>query len=215
MNLPKFLDMISNNTLYFNRIDCFEDVFEGHFPDYNKKHRGEIYNTSDNMNDAFERISNIARHHSYVFCFHKNLYESAFMWKLYSGDTGVAIKSNIDRLKKALRKEEKNLYIANVEYIDYKKDFLPEGNLFYLSMFKRKSFESENELRVIYADFDDLNNLNTDKGVYIECDLEQLLEEIYISPYAPAYLVNDVKILLDKFGLGNVSVNFSDLLTMN
>lgn len=38
-----------------------------------------------------------------------------------------------------------------IKYIDYKKDWIPEKNMFYPFVHKRKSYEHEKEVRAIYT----------------------------------------------------------------
>ena len=70
------------------------------------------------------------------------------MWKLYSENDGIAIKTTGKRLKKAFMSED-DIYVSKVNYIDYSTCFLPENNIFFLATHKRKSFEAEKEYRCI------------------------------------------------------------------
>lgn len=211
MSLPKFLNLL-NGKLYFNRIDCFEDVFEATFPTYNQLHRDEIYGGKCPIpQESYDNTVYHAQKNTYVSCFHKNEYESAFMWKLYAGEDGVAFVTSFQRLKESFQNEKNPICISNVQYIDYENDFLPEGNLFYLSTHKRKSFLHENEVRCIYLN----TNLQANKptGILMEVDLEKLIEKVYISPYAPIYLKDDIKNVLCSKGL-QVEVIYSPLYTI-
>jgi hypothetical protein len=83
-----------------------------------------------------------------------NEYESAAMWSLYATggrDQAIAIQSTYARLEKALE-QYPDVHIGVVHYIDYEKDWMPEGNLMYPSVHKRKSFEHERELRAVIYD---------------------------------------------------------------
>lgn len=212
MSLSKFINLL-NGRLYFNRVDCFEDVFECTYPTYNAEHRDDIYDTHIGI-ETFDMIANIARKSTYVSCFHKNDYESAFMWKQYAGDEGVAIITTVDRLKESFRIEKNTIYICDVQYIDYSKEFLPERNIFHLSLYKRKSFIHENEVRCIFGDDTANPKYKGEKGILMNVDLKELIEKVYISPYAPRYMKEDVKnILLDK-GL-DIEVIYSPLYTIN
>lgn len=156
----------------------------------------------------------LSKQHTYVSCFHKNEYESAFMWKQYAGDEGVAIVTTVDRLKESFQHEENDIYICDVQYIDYAKEYMPEGNMFYLSLYKRKSFVHENEVRCIFGDDIDTPKYNGKTGILMNIDLEKLIDKVYISPYAPKYIENDVHNILLNKGL-DVDVIYSPLYTIN
>ncbi len=210
MSLPKFLNLL-NGKMYFNRVDCFEDVFESTFPKYNELHRDEVYGGKCPIpKESFDNIVYHVRTHTYVSCFHKNAYESAFMWKLYAGEDGVAFVTSFKRLKESFQNERKPIFISNVRYIDYEKEFLPESNLFYLSIHKRQSFVHEDEVRCIYLS--DIKG-DTPTGELITVDLKKLIEKVYISPYAPSYMRKDVEEILRSKGL-NVDVINSPLYTI-
>ncbi len=211
MSLPKFLNLL-NGKLYFNRIDCFEDVFEGTFPQYNRLHRDEVYGGKCPITQkSYDGIVNHAKKNIYVSCLHKNENETAFMWKLYAGEDGVAFVTSFKRLKEAFHDEKKSIYISNVQYIDYEKEFMPESNIFYLSIYKRKSFSHENEVRCIYMN--DENKSDKPTGILMTVDLEKLIEKIYVSPYAPQYLKGDIENILRSKGL-SAEVVYSPLYTI-
>lgn len=226
MSFSKFVNMLMGK-IYFNRLNNFEDVFEGTFPRYNKDHRSEIYGEDTFSKVVYDNMEQAMKKWLYVSCFHKNEYETAFMWKQYADNDGVAIKTTSERLKRAFSKTKDTIYISDVQYIDYDKEFMPEGNAIYLALHKRKSFEPEREVRCVYmeipnykqnpenpdeliVDFDE----TTPPGKLIDIDLEELIEEIYISPYAAPYIKENVDLIVNKFNL-NKKVTGSTLFMLN
>lgn len=197
MDFLKFVNILSTNTIWFNRLDSFEDVYEGVYPEANKVKRPEIYGNEIIPQEIYDQIQKYARNRLYVLCFHNNPYESAAMWSLYAKESGVAIKTSINRLKQCFDVESKNIEISKVSYIDYNEDFIPEGNTFYLGTHKRKSFSHENEIRCMYLNQGEIGNC----GVYINIDLIKFIDTIYISPYAPAYMEDTVRKLIEKYNL--------------
>lgn len=209
MNLAKFLNLITSKTLWFNRIDKFEDIYEGRYPEANEVKRKDIYECEVSK-EIYDDMEKFARENLYVCCFHANEYESAAMWSLYAREEGVAICSTTERLKQCFENEKCDIEISWVNYIDYSKDFLPEGNLFYLALTKRKSFEHEKEVRCIFYDSDrSLKNIN---GVNITVDLDRLIEKVYISPYAPEFLKSCLESVLREYNY-NIEVIQSKLYT--
>lgn len=197
MSLSKFIQIILTSTLWFNRLDNFEDVFEGVYPQGNR--RKIYYNNAEKSEKEINEIQKITRKKVYVSCFHINEYESAAMWKLYSSDEGVAIKLNMQSLKASFDAEEKRIYIEKVRYVDFSRDFIPDNNIVHLALSKRKSFEHEKELRCIFYDYKAEYSQQT--GVSIKVDINELIKEVYISPYAPSYLKNQVEKISEIFGL--------------
>lgn len=210
MDFLKFVNILATSKIWFNKIKYFEDIYEGKYPTANKIQRAEIYDGNPPPQYVYDETEKYARQRLYVLCFHNNEFESAAMWSLYAKDGGIAIKTTGEKLKKCFQDEQKDIYITPVTYIDYKKDFLPEGNVFYLGTHKRKSFSHENEIRCMYLNQGEfLDNF----GMYININVSELIEEIYISPYAPAYMQDTVKSLVTTFGYG-IPVMKSPLYTI-
>lgn len=226
MSFSKFVNMLSGK-IYFNRLDNFEDVFEGTFPHYNAMHRDEIYGEDIIPKNIFDMMEKAMKNWLYVSCFHKNEYETAFMWKQYADNDGIAIKTTFERLKMAFSNTKEAIYISNVQYIDYDKEFMPEGNGMYLAVHKRKSFEPEREVRCINVGMPkskpnpsnpreliaDINE-KTPVGRFIDIDMEELIEEIYISPYAASYIKENVELIASKFNI-SAKIIQSKLFTLN
>lgn len=190
MSFSKFINMLKGK-MYFNRLDNFEDVFEGRFPQYNAEHRIDLYGKQILPKSTYDELEQLIKKYIYVSCFHKNEYETAFMWKQYADDDGIAIKTTLKRLKKSFHKTSEIINISNVQYIDYNSEFMPEGNALYLGLHKRKSFEPENEVRCIYlkkAKFKEDSvdssekvidpNEITPHGEFIDIDLDILIKEM-------------------------------------
>jgi hypothetical protein len=84
-------------------------------------------------------------------------------------------------LQKALQTEKEfNQYIGEVNYIDYKKEYIPFDDMFFPFLFKRKSFQYEREVRIL-SDLND-KDIKINDGLKINVDLNQLIEKIYIHP---------------------------------
>lgn len=213
MSFSKFVNLLSGN-LYFNRIDSFEDVFECHFTD---KTRSALECSE------FRPILNsepLAQHIIYVSCFHASKYETAFMWHQYSDQDGLAIQTTGKRLKEAFNSTEESIYLSEVKYLDYNTDYFDPSNLFRLAIHKRKSFEFEKEVRCICMKMPEglkekqsPLDVETPTGIKIPINLDVLIDKIYLSPYAPSYLEENVKMIMDKWELHKDVIN-SDLYTI-
>lgn len=206
LDLSKFLDLLLSEKLFMSRSDKFEDQYEGTFsePTYE-----EIKKLSEN-NPEFLAYYKSHREKVTVSSWHINEYESYAMWQIFTQNSeGLAIQSTIGRLQNAVSKEQNfKQYIGEVNYIDYKKEYIPFDNMFFPFMFKRKSFQYEREVRVI-SDLSDTDLVIND-GIKIDVDVNQLIEKIYIHPKSENWYKKLVIELVSKLNY-NIEIEKSDL----
>jgi hypothetical protein len=163
------------------------------------------------------------------------------MWNSYSHENaGIAIQSTTTKLSKCFRdNNDDTIWIGKVQYLDFSKDWMNKwNNLFQAFVTKRKSFEYENEIRALTCLPDDrlssewvVKTANrervssskghivnprdlTDKGKYVNANLQTLIEKVYIAPYAESWFEEVVESLLSKYEL-DATVTKSDLYTIS
>lgn len=206
LDLSKFLDLLLSQKLFMSRSDKFEDQYEGTFSEPTFE---EIKKLAVN-NPEFLNYYKTHREKVAISSWHINEYESFAMWEIFTQNSeGLAIQSTIGRLQKALE-PEKNLkqYIGQVNYIDYKKEYIPFDDLFFPFLFKRKSFQYEREVRIISDTSDTKININD--GIKINVDISQLIDKIYIHPKSENWYKNLVIELVSKLGF-DIEIEKSDL----
>jgi len=189
-----------------SRSDKFEDQYEGTFSEPTFE---EIKKLAIN-NPEFLNYYKTHREKVAISSWHINEYESFAMWQIFTQNSeGLAIQSTIGRLQKAL-KPEKNLkqYIGQVNYIDYKKEYIPFDDLFFPFLFKRKSFQYEREVRIISDTSDTAITIND--GIKINVDISQLIDKIYIHPKSENWYKNLVIELVSKLDF-DITIEKSDL----
>jgi len=189
-----------------SRSDKFEDQYEGTFSEPTFE---EIKKLAIN-NPEFLNYYKTHREKVAISSWHINEYESFAMWQIFTQNSeGLAIQSTIGRLQKAL-KPETNLkqYIGQVNYIDYKKEYIPFDDLFFPFLFKRKSFQYEREVRIISDTSDTAITIND--GIKINVDISQLIDKIYIHPKSENWYKNLVIELVSKLDF-NITIEKSDL----
>ncbi len=206
LDLSKFLDLLLSQKLFMSRSDKFEDQYEGTFsePTFD-----EIKKLSKDNPDFLEYYKS-HREKVVVSSWHINEYESFAMWQIFTQNSeGLAIQSTIGRLQNAL-KPEKNFkqFIGEVNYIDYKKEYIPFDDLFFPFLFKRKSFQYEREIRIISDTSSE--NVKINEGLKIDVDISQLIEKIYIHPKSENWYKNLVIELVSKLDF-NIEIEKSDL----
>ena len=206
LDLSKFLDLLLSQKLFMSRSDKFEDQYEGTFSEPTFE---EIKKLSKDNREFLEYYKS-HREKVVVSSWHINEYESFAMWQIFTQNSeGLAIQSTIGRLQNAL-KPEKNYkqYIGEVNYIDYKKEYIPFNDLFFPFLFKRKSFQYEREVRIISDTSSD--NIKINDGLKIDVDISQLIEKIYIHPKSENWYKNLVIELVSKLNF-NIEIEKSDL----
>jgi hypothetical protein len=206
LDLSKFLDLLLSRQLFMSRSDKFEDQYEGTFsePTYE-----EIKKLSEN-NPEFLKYYKSQREKVAISSWHINEYESFAMWQIFTQNSeGLAIQSTIERLQNALEVETYyKQYIGEVNYIDYKKEYIPFEDMFFPFLFKRKSFQYEREIRVI-SDVSALG-LEIDNGLKIQIVINQLIEKVYIHPKSENWYKKLVIELVRKLGY-DFEIEKSDL----
>lgn len=206
LDLSKFLDLLLSRKLFMSRSDKFEDQYEGTFSEPTFE---EIKKLSEN-NPEFLDYYKSHREKVVVSSWHINEYESFAMWQIFTqNNEGLAIQSTIGRLQNALIPEKNHhQFIGEVNYIDYKKEYIPFDDLFFPFMFKRKSFQYEREIRII-SDLSE-NNIKINDGVKIDVDISQLIEKIYIHPKSENWYKKLVIELVSKLDY-TIEIEKSDL----
>jgi hypothetical protein len=231
MDFSKFIDIIATSELFFSGIKNLNDPFEGTYTKKNKNIlesylKGEISQikelgivTPDYKISHIRNALNFFRKTLAVNCWNINEQESAALWKIYcTGIDGIAIQSTVGRIKSALEVEEIDVYIGKVHYIDYLTDSIPFRGITTPVYYKRKSFEYENELRLVTlmpASTKRTNKNNRiiskyNEGCRIKINVDALIEQVFVSPICGSWLKKNVNLIMQKYGL-NHNVCQSDL----
>jgi hypothetical protein len=206
LDLSKFLDMLLSQQLFMSRSDKFEDQYEGTFSEPTFEEIKKIAANKPEFLDYYKSH----REKVVISSWHINEYESFAMCQIFTkNNEGLAIQSTIGRLKEALQPENRiEQYIGNVNYIDYKKEYIPFDDAFFPFLFKRKSFQYEREVRII-SDVS-TKNISVNDGLKINVDLSQLIEKIYIHPKSENWYKKLVIELVSKLNF-NIEIEKSDL----
>ncbi|MCD0466618.1 hypothetical protein [Flavobacterium sp. ENC] len=206
LDLSKFLDLLLSKKLFMSRSDKFEDQYEGTFsePTFEEIKKLAVDNP-DFLNYYKTHREKVA-----ISSWHINEYESFAMWQIFTQNSeGLAIQSTIGRIQSALKPENNfDQYIGEVNYIDYKKEYIPFDDLFFPFLFKRKSFQYEREVRIITDT--SKSNLKLNDGLKIHVDINQLIEKIYIHPKSENWYKKLVIELVERLGFG-IEIEKSDL----
>nr|WP_088327601.1 DUF2971 domain-containing protein [Bacillus cereus] len=208
MDFSKFVALLDQESLFFTKPAKFFDPYEGAFSErdfYKLVGEPVSYIPDIKMDYDAHRSRVIQQSREFldyvgVSCWHLNRAESAAMWDLYlkSGE-GIAIRSTISNLYNGLNSNVHRMYFGEVQYINYLQD-MASVNTFETLFYKRESFSHEKEFRVIVFD-GDASQYVGEYGANIKCDLNQVIEEIYISPTAPKWFAETVASVVKKYEL--------------
>ncbi len=216
MDLPKFVYILDCNSLYFCRADKFNDEYEGSLPKPNVEARNQdpLFQRKGTASDGkvetigetMSRFHRISRSKACINAWHMNGHESASMWQLYcSNNYGIAIQSTYSKLCKSFDGYARPIFIGVVKYIDYDREPIPSGNSFYPLLHKRKSYKHENELRAIITFEEKEKELTAmwqepeESGIVVSCDLDILIENVYVAPNAPDWFFKIVQSISSKY----------------
>ena len=143
------------------------------------------------------QISRLAR----VNCWHMGEFESEAMWRLYAREQdGIAIRTAFARFKEAFLGNQA-VHASMVQYRDYRTTSIPHGNGLLPLLHKRMSLQHEREVRALCFRRED--GPDESAGFYCEVDLEKLVGEIVVAPFAEDWFVDLVRSLAERHGLGD------------
>lgn len=206
------------------RADQMEDTWEGAVGAANLEARPGWY--GDDYASLAPRLANmrsVMRQMIHMNCWHLSEVESAAMWSIYQREgRGVAVRSTWAKLTTSI-KDERAIYGAAVQYVDYATTVIPEGIAFDAFLHKRESFAHEREARLLMLTGrsipdphsksdgeDEMVQVPEAPVIPIQVNLSTLVEQVYVAPRAPTWVTDVVRAATTRFGYDFV-VQQSDL----
>lgn len=231
MDFAKFVTLLDQKGLYFPRADTLEDRFEGaigiasreqawddHYvarfreivesgmPDNPVPHlTPEIIEADARRLLADMKSANHRSRSMLVSCWHANSGESEALWRLYCPPpiAGVAIRSSGAALWNATA-HESTAVVGRVHYVDFRTSFASREQAIFC---KRSSLSHEREVRAVLTNDPDAPVF----GKVLSCDLEQLIDSVVVSPFAPPWFLDTVVSAVRSYGF-DLDVRGSELL---
>jgi hypothetical protein len=223
MDLTKFVSLLQRKSLFFCRLDKLEDHFEGTTAKSNWKRRYDFYATQYLRSTKFKKLNheeilkNVEEHFEAeqkikalkcICCWNISDSESAALWKIYSDfNQGIMLTSKISSLVESFNETKENIDLSEVNYINHSSDDMPDGNMMYPVIHKHKAYSYEKELRLIHTvDFGggllyDWSKEEIEQGKYLNVNLNELIDEIILSPYSPNWYIELIQNLCETYGL--------------
>jgi len=234
MNYATFMAMLERQALYFAACSQFQDRFEGSLPKENAAERmrqlthlmqsepsgaRSLVEVEKEVGDSWYRDREFVAANCW-YLDKTNQGESDAMWRLYVGDApGVAIRSTVESLKKAIMADNHDVFIGEVQYINYETGRFVQRSEFSRFLRKRIAFEHEHELRaMVKIETRAQSNERFDYaqreplfagGIDVRIDLQTLIHQIRTSPGAE-WLCNLTLDVTQRYGL-HVNVTYTQL----
>lgn len=230
MDFTKYVSLLSSRGLYFSRADCFEDIFEGakglkrnkerwdsHYLEFFRSviknppkgfscelSNSEVDEQAKKLLRDLEASGEADKRNTFVSCWHESEHESEAMWRLYSSflENALAVRTSYQSLYVSLGSDP-SIEIGRIKYIDLRNGYAGVNEAFWR---KRKSFEHEREVRALLRDHECQAH-----GKIVPCNLEILIEEIFVSPKAPPWFIHLINDVNEKYGV-TVKVSPSELI---
>ncbi len=202
VDLPKLLKMLEDKALYFALLSELSDPWEAVI---DRRLARSIATTlaSGAASGDLVRLFMAFNRSLGVNCWYIGPEESIAMWSLYTHTIyGVAIKSNVGRLKRALSSTPQQVFLGRVEYRDHDEE---PSSLYDRSetgplkavLQKRVCFKHECELRAFtyimpaLPDQAELGQVMSaplpECGLNLDADLKEIIESITLGPKFPSW----------------------------
>jgi hypothetical protein len=198
MNLEKLLSILFDHALFFASGSTLarDDKYEGQLT------LGEINSLKvplDALHALEEKYHQPVMQRLFFNCWHMNDGESDAMCKLYvDGTGGVAIRSNISRLKQCFHKSQEDMSLGRISYITDDSTGPHFDHMVRRYMRKKPAFKHEQEVRLVF--YDEKQEYTGRTGIQIPIDVGILIEKVVVSPRAEGWFAVLVKKLITKLG---------------
>lgn len=215
MSIEKYLSLLVTKQLFLCRTDKFEDPWEAVWPRSQLQRflESKIREGNESQEEAKKFLVEQNRSCVFAHCWHANKVESAAMWDLYSSrKSGIAIRTTVGAMKRAIEDDPDEVLIGQVNYIDYDDDtFTIPWMTLAPAFLKRKSFAHEHEVRVVKRHYPigglnalgireiDFSKVRTNMSLVV--DLGWLLSSVYFSPVMDKWLVDSLIDVSKKYGV--------------
>lgn len=216
--LDKFLDLLISQELFFSNAAKMSDKYEGLIPKRNQDYilksiKKDGLSREDAEAERQKRLRNIhsLKELTLLNCWTISQSESYALWKIYLGGSksGVAIRTTVSKLIKAIENGgdsyKEDIFISKVKYTDF---IMEEAeNRFNVITTKNKFYDYEKELRLFILHNptsvdSEIPPYNISVGRRLKVDLNELIDQIYLSPFVGRWFDQTLIEILNKINPG-------------
>lgn len=224
VDLAELVSLLSDGKIPLTRADVFQDRHEGSITSCMMETAKLQFADRAKLARQISDFGKLMKESVFVSCWCMEP-ESEAMWKLYCGDDhGIAITAVYGDLEASVI--NRGLVMAPVRYLDYQIEGFPRDNLLYPFFHKRAAFAHEREVRIVKwcsehlpgkrardhkptpedekSDQEELKRgleLKAQRGtsIQLQFDVDTLIRDIVVHPYAPEWYFRTVKLVVGKF----------------
>lgn len=227
MNTWKFQKFIENSTLFFPNANKLTDQYEVSLPDsVEQSKRAELKKQGFQGRDLEEEMAsfnwstNPMKDLVLINCWSTSPHESYALWKIYLGGekNGIVIRSTVSKLRRSIEKGKdeypEEFFIGKVKY----KKHLNNDELSRLSVVttKKPFYDFEKELRLFVLNYPLSEGgtappYNIHFGRSVKVDINELIHEVYISPFATEEYYHEIDKLLNGNKLQGFTIKVSEI----
>lgn len=160
-----------------------------------------------------EQARGDARANYYANCWRLGTDENLEIWEQYADGRGVAIETTYDQMERFVAPEQEDLYMGIVRYLDYEEEFTPTGIFYALYFYKHRTFDGEQEFRVlvnrggnpiIRTDGQETppeSRPDNPPHINLSADMDALINRVVLSPGADDEVRAQVEATVDEHGV--------------
>ena len=228
MNTWKFEQLLSSGSIFFPNAVKLSDQYEVTVPNsVVEQKRKELVAKGLSGKDLEEEVgifawnANPMKELVLINCWSINPHENYALWKIYLGGekNGVAIKSTVSKLRKSVISGKdsypEEFFMGKVKY----RKHMSSDELSRLSVIttKKPFYEFEKELRLFILNYPlseggSVTPYDFSIGREVRVDVNELVHEIYISPFADETYRQKIEMLLNKNKLSTDLLKQSEIL---
>ena len=170
--------------------------------------------TPEENYDPIQRLINNKADYVYVNSWHLNEEESMAMWRLYSPNHGIAIRSTFERLHSALQDAESEISAGMIAYEDMTAPPPNVSDPLSYAFRKHAAYRDEHEMRLAVVETPTMGVAFDPHpvSIRIRVDVDALIDQVVVAPGAPAYLLAAVRTVMNHW-LPEIHPLPSNLLT--
>jgi hypothetical protein len=227
MNTWKFSKFLESSSLFFPNANKLTDQYEVSLPDsVENKKREELKKQGFYGRDLEEEMAsfnwstNPMKELVLINCWSLNPHESYALWKIYLGGekNGIAIRSTVSKLRRSVEKGKDGypdeFFIGKVKY----KKHLNHDELSRMTVIttKKPFYDFEKELRLFIINLPRSEGgtvppYDINVGRSVRVDIDELIHEVYISPFADEGYRHQINEILNTNRLLGFTIKESEI----
>jgi len=159
---------------------------------------------------GMEQTREAGRENYYANCWRLGTDEDPEIWEQYADGQGVAIETTYRQMEEFLAPNKEDLYMGIVRYMDYENNITPTGIPYALYFYKHRTFDGEQEFRVLTnrggnpilrtdgKEIPSESRPDNPSHVNLSADMDALINRVIISPDAGEEVRIQVEEALDE-----------------